>query len=69
MKERYKLILKHDMVYEDYEIELEDPITVEYWVLGSKDTVPGPIIVNEMLRKLTNYVLSLKTSSEGRCEE
>ena len=53
--ERYKLILKHDMMLDDGTWkELDKPLAVE---MCGPDVVPGSIVVNEMLNRLAHYML------------
>ena len=57
MYERYRLILSHDMMYEDgSKVELERPITVQY-VIDRRDSVPQTVVVNELIRRMEEFVM------------
>ena len=57
MCERYRLVLSHDMIYEDgSKVELERPITAQY-VFDRRDSVPQAVVVNELIRRLEEFVM------------
>ena len=57
MYERYRLVLSHDMMYEDgSKVELERPITVQY-VIDRRGSVPQTVVVNELIRRMEEFVM------------
>ena len=63
--EKYTLTLTHDIVDGNGESRMEEPIRVAYCI----DQTPmgcTPVIVNEMLRKLSAYLLvELQRGTQG----
>lgn len=56
--ERYRLVLHHEFVdTEGKRHNLEKPIVTEMVIDDQYSQVPVPVIVNEMINKLSHYVL------------
>ena len=57
--ERYRLILKHEIIGNDgYTLDIEEPIVAEMLIqLGDMIDPYSIIVVNELLDKLRDYIL------------
>lgn len=61
--ERYRLVLYHEMIIDDKNISLDEPIVTEYVVNKSYGTIS--IVINEMFERLKNYMLKCLTKENN----
>jgi hypothetical protein len=61
--ERYKLVLRHDFVDGEDVREIEKPIVIQYCV--DRRYGGSSIIVNEMIEKLRDAMLSVIDAEDG----
>ena len=57
--ERYRLVLYHEMIIDDKNISLDEPVVTEYIV--DKSYGVTSIVINEMIERLKNYILQRLT--------
>ena len=64
--ERYRLILRHELVDGDAVTPLDLPVMAEYCVVyGQRKEDKGALIlINDMLAKLTHYILTQVKDNE-----